>query len=306
MRFITLILTLVLGCSFPGCSSAKFHGDGKVSLQTRYPSLHNLHALTPDLYSAAEPVGEPAYDELAALRIKTVISVDGIAPNKELADQYGIRVVHIPTTYDGITDEQSQQLAHAIATMPRPIFVNCHHGKHRGPAAICVGAIGAGEITNQQALEFMTMAKTSPKYKGLWKAAEDARPLSRSTLHDDSIVLLERAVVADFVEGMGELSRLGDLLNDTADNGFRAPEDHPDLAPVSLAGQMHNIFRDMEDDPETIEGGDEFLKLLRNSRDLASSLEQQIEREEINNAYGTIQRLFESCSECHERIGRDW
>ena len=189
--------------------------------------------------------------------------------------------------------------------MPRPIFVNCHHGKHRGPAAICVGAIGAGEITNELALEFMTIAKTSPKYKGLWKAAADARPLSQSELHDDSIVLVERAVVADFVEGMGELSRLGDLLNDTADNGFQAPEDHPDLAPVSLAGQMHNIFRDMEDDPETIEGGDEFLELLRNSRDLASLLEQQIEREEINDAYGTIQKLFESCSECHERFSRD-
>ena len=113
----------------------------------QHTALHNLHTLTPDLYSAAEPVGEPAYDELAALGIKTVISVDGIAPNKELADQYGIRVVHIPTTYDGITDEQSKQLAHAIATMPRPIFVNCQHGKHRGPAALCVGAIGAGEIT---------------------------------------------------------------------------------------------------------------------------------------------------------------
>ena len=115
----------------------------------------------------------------------------------------------------------------------------------------------------------------------------------------------EAAIVEDFVEGMAELSRLGDLLNDCADYGFRAPPDHPDLAPVSLAGQMHNIFRTMEDDPETIEGGPEFLRLLRESRDLASLLETQIEREEIDSAYVTIERLFESCSECHDRFGRD-
>lgn len=301
-------MIIAAGLALSGCSGSQ-STTSKADASTLSPheshALHNLHQLTPDLYSAAEPVGDPAYAELAALGIKTVISVDGIAPNKQLAQRYGIEVVHIPTTYDGITETQSRALAHAMATMPRPIFVNCHHGKHRGPAALCVGAIGSGDITNTQAMEFMTISQTSPKYKGLWKAAETAKPLSDSELHDDSIVLVEAAVIDDFVEGMAELSRLGDLLNDCADNGFRAPENHPDLAPISLAGQIHNIFRDLEDDKETIEGGPKFLELLRNSRDLASMLEKQIERDEIKNANQTIQLLFESCSDCHNQFGRN-
>ena len=299
------------GLTLSACSSSQHTqttsntADTAAQASHEEHALHNLHQLTPDLYSAAEPVGDPAYAELAALGIKTVISVDGIAPNKELAQRYGIEVVHIPTTYDGISDEQSRALAHAMATMPRPIFVNCHHGKHRGPVALCVGAIGSGDINNAKALEFMTIAKTSPKYKGLWKAAQDARPLSEADLHDSSIVLVEQAVIDDFVEGMAELSRLSDLINDCADNAFRAPENHPDLAPISLAGQIHNLFRDMEDDRETIEHGPEFRNLLITSRDLASKLEMQIEHDDIDGAYESLQMLMESCSDCHNQFGRN-
>tara|TARA_E500000318_G_scaffold12972_4_gene11986 strand:+ start:25985 stop:26902 length:918 start_codon:yes stop_codon:yes gene_type:complete len=296
----------IAGCAGSRSTQSQLpEGETHAEDQHEQSALHNLHALTPELYSAAEPVGELAYDELAALGIRTVISVDGVAPDKELAQRYGIRVVHIPTTYDGISEKQSKELAYAMATMPRPIFVNCHHGKHRGPAAICVGAIGSGDITNEQALEFMTIAKTSPKYKGLWKAAESARALNASELHDDSIVLVEAAVIDDFVEGMAELSRLSDLINDCADYGFEAPENHPDLAPISLAGQMHNLFRDMEDDQETVEGGPEFLQLLIQSRDLASLLETQIERDDIDGAYRSLQLLMESCSDCHNQFGRN-
>ncbi|MCA9277029.1 MAG: hypothetical protein KDA29_13490 [Phycisphaerales bacterium] len=305
------VFIIVAGLALSGCSSSQTTQSSDNTAVTDSPAsheehaLHNLHQLTPDLWSAGEPVGEPAYAELAALGIKTVISVDGVAPNKQLAQRYGIEVVHIPTTYDGITEEQSRALAHAMATMPRPIFVNCHHGKHRGPAALCVGAIGSGDISNAQALEFMTIAKTSPKYKGLWKAAETARPLSEAELHDNSIVLVEAAVIEDFVEGMAELSRLSDLLNDCADNGFRAPENHPDLAPISLAGQIHNLFRDMEDDRETIEHGPEFRNLLITSRDLASKLEKQIEHDDIDGALDSLQLLMESCSDCHNQFGRN-
>lgn len=303
------------GFAISACSSTQSAGTTSKGQSTQSAAgsasehqehaLHNLHQLTPELYSAAEPVGVEAYEELASLGIKTVISVDGVAPDKKLAESYGIEVVHIPTTYDGITDEQSRALAHAMATMPRPIFVNCHHGKHRGPAAICVGAIGSGDITNDQAIAFMKLAQTSPKYKGLWKAAETAKPLSETELHDDSIVLVEAAVIEDFVEGMAELSRLSDLIIECADNDFLAPEEHPDLAPISLAGQIHNLFRDMEDDQETIEHGPDFYQLLIESRDLASQLETQIEHDDIDGAHDSLNQLFNKCSECHTKYGRN-
>lgn len=263
--------------------------------------LHNLHQLNADLWSAGEPAGELAYEELAAIGIKTVISVDGVAPDKELAAQHGITVVHLPIGYDGISDQRSRELAHAIATLPRPIFVNCHHGKHRGPAALCVGAIGSGDISTQTAIEYMTTAQTSPKYAGLWEAAQQAHKQPDGVLHDQSIVLPEAAEIEDFVEAMAEVDRLYEFLQDCADNNFEAPQEHPDLAPISLAGQIHNLLRGMEDDQAVVDGGAEFFEMLITSRDRASDLESRLEQDNIAGAYESLKLLTDSCSDCHTK-----
>ena len=289
----------LLGCAGSAHRSTETESAAASSADTH--ALHNLHQLTPDLWSAGEPVGDEAYEELANIGIRTVISVDGVAPDKQRAAAHGIRVVHLPIGYEGISEQRSRELAHAIATMPRPIFVNCHHGKHRGPAALCVGAIGSGDISNEQAIEYMHIAKTSPKYKGLWAAAEQAQPMSESVLHDDSIELPEQATIDDFVGAMAEIDRLFDFLQDCADNEFNAPKDHPDLAPISLAGQIHNLLRAMEDDRETREHGPEFFDMLIVSRDRASQLETQLEHDDRQGAYESLKLLTDSCSDCHTK-----
>ena len=310
----TIILSASLAMT--GCTGSQHtqaeqpQTDTPVALQTTQAdheeqgehALHNLHQLSPDLWSAGEPVGEDAYAELAALGIKTVISVDGVAPNKELATKHDITIVHLPIGYDGISEQRSRELAHAMATMPRPIFVNCHHGKHRGPAALCVGAIGSGDISTQQALDYMKLAKTSPKYTGLWHAADVARPLSEAELHDPGIELPEQAVIADRVGAMAELDRLNEFLWECADNDFKAPDHHPDLAPISLAGQIHNLLRGMEDDPDSQTEGPDYFALLITSRDLASTLETQLEQGDIKSAHQTIELLNNSCNDCHGKF----
>lgn len=299
------MLIVAAGLSLCGCAGTQDtqaqSGKSDTHDQSHHDdhALHNLHQLTPDLWSAGEPVGEPAYAELAAIGIMTVISVDGVAPNKELAARHGITVVHLPIGYDGISEQRSRELAHAMATMPRPIFVNCHHGKHRGPAALCVGAIGSGDITNEQAAEYMKVAKTSPKYAGLWKAAAIATPLSEAELHADSIVLVEEAEIEDFVEAMAEVDRLYEFLQLCADNNFNAPADHPDLAPISLAGQIHNLLRGMEDDKAVGDGGKAFRDMLLVSRDRALEVETHLEAGDIESALGSLELLTESCSDCH-------
>lgn len=263
--------------------------------------IHNLHRLTEDLYSGAVPKGEAAYDELASLGIRTVISVDGGAPDKALADRYGIRVVHLPIGYDGVSDERAAALSHAMATMPRPIFVNCHHGKHRGPAGLCVGAIGSGDITPQQAVAYLDMAGTSPKYKGLWRAAETMGVEPDSVLYDPSIELPERAQTGNFVDTMNALDGLNELLQDCADNRFNAPEDHPDLAPISLAGQIHNLLRSLEEDKHTLDAGPGFLAMMEASSAHALRVEQRLEADDLAGALGALDALTDSCNECHTK-----
>lgn len=291
--FILACILLTTGCA--GSSS-------RTTEHEPTHAIHNLHQLADGLWSGSEPLGTPAYNELAKLGIQTVVSVDAVAPDKALADQYNIRVVHLPIGYDGIPEQRTKQLAVAVATLPRPIYLHCHHGKHRGPAAICVGAIGAGEITNEQAADFMALAGTSPDYPGLWRSAEFAEALDDQILADKSINLPEQADIGDFPSAMAEIDRLNELLWLCADNNFVAPEDHPDLAPVSLVGQIHYLLRSLESDSLTQSEGVIFQEMLLDSSVLASQIESQITTGAIENAMTTMNTLTDSCVRCHEQF----
>ncbi len=294
-----LLMTLMIVLLIAGCVNRSVRSAEPASV------LHNLYLLNEldgGLWSGSEPKGRSAYQQLASMGIRTVISVDAVAPDQALADEFGIRVVHLPIGYDTISDQRAKQLAHALATLPRPIYLHCHHGKHRGPAAICVGAIGTGELTIQEALDFMSKAGTSQNYHGLWRAIDQAQAFDDSVLFDPAIELPRQADIGDFASAMSEIDRLNELLWLCAENSFIAPDDHPDLAPASIAGQIHNLLRELEADPLTIDEGVRFEELMIESRDLASQLETQISMNEIEEAMASMNALTESCVRCHEQF----
>ncbi len=86
-----------------------------------------------------------------AMGIKTVISVDGAKPNVELANRFGLRYVHNATWLRWISETRGLELAKAVRDLPGPIYIHCHHGKHRSPAAAAVACLGAGLIQADQA-----------------------------------------------------------------------------------------------------------------------------------------------------------
>ena len=71
---------------------------------------------------------------------KTVLTLDGAQPDVETAKRHGLRYVHVPIGYDGIPAARALELAKTFQTLEPsgPIFVHCHHGKHRGPAACSI------------------------------------------------------------------------------------------------------------------------------------------------------------------------
>ena len=85
------------------------------------------------VYSGGQPEGDEAFATLRKLGVKTLISVDGTKPDVERAAKFGLRYVHIPHGYAGISSNTAARLAKAAATVEGPIFVHCHRGKHRGP-----------------------------------------------------------------------------------------------------------------------------------------------------------------------------
>lgn len=263
--------------------------------------IRNLHVLSPGLYSGDEPATQHHYQQLSSLGIKTVISVDAVAPDPDLASKHGIKIVHLPIGYDGIEDPRAAELASAIAQLEHPIYLHCHHGKHRGPAALCVGAIGAGIITNDQAIEFMTLAGTSDNYPGLWSAAQNARPLDQPTL--DSITEFPtRAPVTGFVQGMGTLDRLHDQLLDIADNDWNAPDDHPDLSATAISGQLYDHLRSMGQLEYFNRKGTMLRSRFEAITELARTTESKIIDEDFTGALESLDALSDSCLDCHERF----
>ena len=63
----------------------------------------------------AEPHEDVAFAELAELGVRTVVSVDGAKPQADAARHHGLRYVHIPIGYDGVSEEAGQVTCQARA-----------------------------------------------------------------------------------------------------------------------------------------------------------------------------------------------
>src|SRR5215211_6825349 len=78
------------------------------------PGLHNVFRLTDRLYSGSGPDGEEGFRSLAVLGVKTVITVDGATPDVKTAERFGLRYVHLPVGYDGVSRETAVRIARAV------------------------------------------------------------------------------------------------------------------------------------------------------------------------------------------------
>jgi protein tyrosine/serine phosphatase len=67
--------------------------------------------------------------------------------------------------------ERAAELAKAVRDLPGPIYIHCHHGKHRSPAAAAVACVAAGLLAPERAPAVLKEAGTSPNYRGLFASA---------------------------------------------------------------------------------------------------------------------------------------
>src|SRR5205807_10192310 len=135
------------------------------------------------LLSGSGPEGAAGFRSLRELGVKTVISVDGMTPEVELARREGLRYVHLPIGYDGVPREQALRIARAVRDLPGPVYLHCHHGKHRGPAAAAVATLCLdASCPVEAAVAFMKQAGTDPRYRGLYASPGKLRRPSRADL----------------------------------------------------------------------------------------------------------------------------
>lgn len=261
--------------------------------------VHNLFRVSDRLYSGSQPEGEAGFASLKKLGIRTVISVDGARPEVETARKYGLKYVHLPIGYDGIPRETMLRLAKASQVLPGPIFVHCHHGKHRGPAATAaIGLCTDKSCRAGDAVNFMHRAKTDPKYKGLYAVPTEFQPPTAEELRRIPNEFPEVANVGDLTEAMTRIDHEFEVLLP-----LTMEKPLPDREAAQQAAVLLNEhFREIERLPETAQRSADYRTDLRKSVQLSDQLDQLLrggaEEPKLRQAANALKQ---SCTRCHER-----
>jgi protein tyrosine phosphatase (PTP) superfamily phosphohydrolase (DUF442 family) len=272
------------------------------------PGIENAFRLGPRLYSGGEPRGAEAFAALKALGVKTIISVDGARPDVETARHFGIRYAHLPVGYDGVPRAQAIRIIQAARTLPGPVFVHCHHGKHRGPAAAAVCGLANEGWTPEQAVSWLQTAGTAPEYRGLYETVRKfARP-DTAELEQSATEFPEQARVPALVETMVQVDRSLDRLKAIREAGFRASADAPDLDPPHEALQLGEHFREACRLPEARDRGEEFHAKLEEAAGRAEALRRALRdfahqpgEPARRSAEAAFTAVSKSCTACHAR-----
>lgn len=268
------------------------------------PGIHNVVAFRSDLFSGSAPEGDAGFDSLRALGVKTVLSVDGARPDLQRILARGMRSVHIPIGYGGFDAKRQAELVRAVRDLPRPLYLHCHHGKHRSASSAATVAVSLGWLTSSDALARMEVAGTARQYTGLWECAARAVPMSAEAIDGASADFPAVAPPSSFVAAMVAIDATMDDLKLAASHEWMPSGHHTDPAPLPAAATLAEHFRlidvttsDAGFDDEEI---DEVREWLRQSADSAMNLERLIAREQFAEATTLLSTIGASCTRCHE------
>jgi cytochrome c556 len=266
------------------------------------PALPNAHRITDKVIAGAEPEGDQGFEDLRSLGIKTIVSVDGSKPDVELAHKYGYHYVHLPITYSGVTEQEGRRIAKALADLDGPIYIHCHHGKHRAAAAVAVGCVENGTLEPERAESVLKTMGTGENFRGLWQAARDARPLDHATLEATPLKYVEQAQIPALADRMVHVDQQFDNVKLLQKSGWQAPADHPDLDPAEEALLLQEHFREAARTDDVAKRPADFKQKLAGAESHADALRAALASKPVNAdaAKLALAQLGASCASCHK------
>jgi len=271
------------------------------------PGIENLFQATGRVLSGGQPEGDESFAALQRLGVKTIISVDGTKPEVERAAKFGLRYIHLPHGYDGIPTSTVAKLVKAAQTAEGPFYVHCHHGKHRGPAAVGIICQATAGWTTNQAVTWLKQAGTSADYAGLFAVNAGFKLPSTQDLALISTNFPSRVEVSGLVDGMVAIDHRWENLNAIQKAGWRTPENQPDLVPATEALLLQEACHELGRSIEARGKGDDFLEQLRQAEAKAAELHALLKAgqpasgsPELIRAEALGKALGQSCSTCHK------
>jgi protein tyrosine phosphatase (PTP) superfamily phosphohydrolase (DUF442 family) len=295
------------GCAQPQPAATVAQAEGEWSPErVEKEHLPNAFRLHERVISGGQPEGDAGFRELSELGVKTVISVDGARPDVELAKRHGLRYVHLPHGYDGVPAERARELAKAVRDLPGPVYIHCHHGKHRSPAAATVACVGAGLLPAEDALAVLQTAGTSRNYRGLYESAERAQQFEAELLDALQAELPESVQPPPMAAAMVEIEHAHDHLLAIEQSGWRTPADHPDLDPPHEALLLREHFTELLRTDAAQQQPAEFQEMLRQGERDAAELEaglraQAADQEPSPQLAASLARITSNCKSCHRK-----
>lgn len=290
----------------------------------KVPAKHlpNPVSVHPRVISGGLPEGDAAFAELRTLGVRTIVSVDGAEPDVAAAARHGLKYVHLPHGYDGISDSRVRELAKAVRELEGPLYIHCHLGKHRSPAAASAACVTAGLLPPAEALAVLKVAGTNPKYRGLFQAVAKARPVPGDELQRLAVTFRERVEVAPLVKAMVTLESTHERLKAASTNGWqraaaRATDAEPNSGvrdgtpvddPAHQAVLLGEHFAEMRRLKEVRGFPAEFSTTLGESQAFAERIERELPRWPAVPGQAVrvdldrhLREINDRCVRCHER-----
>ncbi|QDU84510.1 hypothetical protein Pla163_16210 [Planctomycetes bacterium Pla163] len=273
-----------------------------------FPALHNVFHLSENIITGSEPGDEASLALIASWGVKTILSTDGKAPDAETAAKYGMRYVHVPIQYKGITEDEQLRIVKVFRELEGPFFVHCFHGKHRGPAGAALGRLALDGVSREQALaEMRQWCGTSSKYSGLyWTVACAELPdeaTTRSYRWDFPSAQPLEGIAGAMVTTARHYENV--LYSDDVDYGVDPL--HPDIDPLNEAEILHQLFAQMRAMDEVQREPDDYREWMADGERASFELVEALRdhragvpeaRERVEDALAATKQ---SCAACHTK-----
>ncbi|MDG1897989.1 MAG: hypothetical protein P8J37_24065 [Fuerstiella sp.] len=260
------------------------------------PGLENFMKVSGRILCGSEPHGESAFETLKSLGVNTIVSVDGAVPQVDLARTAGIRYFHIPFGYDGIPQDAGHSLTRVVRDTTGVIYIHCHHGRHRGPAAAAIASQVEGTADDHRALEIMVQAGTSREYSGLWR---DVKKFIVPATHVQLPRLVEVAPVESMARAMVRVNRRFEALKSSLATIHFVSDEHSHHAAVQDALLLHESLHEAT---RNLSSGydQEFRTWLTQSGAAAKAAYDSLRSGSADTARRQIRVLQQSCTQCHK------
>jgi protein tyrosine phosphatase (PTP) superfamily phosphohydrolase (DUF442 family)/cytochrome c556 len=264
--------------------------------------LHQVFDLGSNVISGSVPETDADFAALAKRGIKVILSVDGSKPYVDLAHKYGLRYIHLPVGYDGISAQRALEISKVATEEKEPMYVHCHHGKHRGPAAAALLLETRAGWTPDQAEAWLKQAGTAPEYAGLYKSVHDFKAPTSETLAKISAKFPEVTPPAPLVDAMVALDEHFDQLKAAQKNGWKEVPGHPDLTPAQAATLVWENLREQARLPEIEKKPAAYHAKLAAAEQSVAALRTLLAEPKPDplRLDAALQSAGQSCTDCHK------